>query len=163
MPDPFRAAIEQLSYLCDEVGALKEVLPRLDDEVLSSRPFEGEPTIKERFSSIRVLDEAVRTSVVEDGLHAMEASVGLATHGNDWRPEPVPEANAQRVEDLLDEVVLMRRRLVAQIEDRVKDLGEDNMEGMTVVLSYLHSIIHQDTEILRRIAERIHEIQPARG
>jgi hypothetical protein len=149
MAAPIRAAIDQLAYLLDELDALHVVLPGVPDELLSAVPAEGSRSIKELFATIGVLDAGPRLQAVTSGL--------LETADLETWPSLDPAVNSTSIPDLLGNLQRGRRELVANVEECAERLGRDNNEGMTGVLSYLHEIIEQDTDILRTIAGLLSE------
>lgn len=150
--------IMQARHLIDELDALSGQIASVPKDVLSTRPIEGELSIKEMYALIGLYDRHVY-------LPALEATA------SDDRPllEDVEDAdlieqeaswNGRAFSDVLQFTREARTELVRFVEsleperwNRRAKLGERNLS----VFDLVYAVIQHDAELLRAAAQRFHD------
>lgn len=152
--------VGQLTYLIDEIGALSTVLTTFPNELLEAQPFEGEPSVRDLFFELSVRESAIRIPNLER-LAAEDENQPTLIADSD-RPEP-SEKRGRATADVLEEVATARVRLlelVRSADDQAWD-KEALLDGEAVTMTeYLFGVIQEDVEVLRTVAQRIHESRP---
>ncbi len=153
------ALVGQLAYLIDEIELLKPLISRVPLPLIEQRPFEGERSIKELFLEIEWRDKALREPNIRALLRGDEAAFNETAGA---MPEE-SDSSTFGLPAVLDRVQEARRKLLQTVERA----GEHEWRAVVAAASgdvslfgYLHAVIQEDTDTLRRIAERIHESVP---
>ena len=151
-----RAALtEQVAYLLDEIDALRAVVHRVAEPVLSGRPLPSDPSIKEMYGRIAEADAYTFLPFLET-LAAGETP-DVPAHETSERE---PGWNERSISDLLDDVSTHRTRLVEHLRTLPAQAWEQTgrIGGQVFdVYALTHHITQHDTEWLRAAAYRLHE------
>lgn len=150
----------QLAYMLDELGALSVILKTFPAELLEAQPFEGEPSVRDLFTQLSARETAIRIPNIERFIDSEEASPTLFAVAGEVGPD---DANTRATADVLDEVAAARRHLlelVRSADDEVWDKAA-RQEGAAITMrAYLFRVVQEDVELLRTVAQRIHESRP---
>lgn len=163
-PEALRdALLDQLSYLVEEVEALRSVVGPLPEQIKSGRPAPDTLTMKELYGAIATLDADVRTPRVsqmaegdEPVFDPVEADDLVREDG--WNERPM--------DDILDAVQDARRALANQLEALPLTAWHHTatLEGDALTLfDLVHRITQADAERLRDLGYRLHGAHLSEG
>ena len=163
-PETLRdALLDQLSYLMEEVEALRSVVGDLPEQIKNGRPAPDELTMKELYGVIATLDADVRASRVaqmaddtEPAFDPVEADDLVREDG--WNERPMS--------DILDAVQDARRTLADQLEALPLTAWHHTatLEGDSITLfDLVHRITQADAERLRDLGYRLHGAHLSEG
>ncbi|PSQ97664.1 MAG: DinB family protein [Bacteroidetes bacterium SW_9_63_38] len=150
------ALLDQLSYLVEEVEALRSVVEGLPDQIKNGRPAPDELTMKELYGAIATLDAEIRIDRVAQIIDADDpvfTTVDIDEHvrENGWNDRPM--------DDILDQVQDARHALL----DRLRELPLDAWhrtatldEDPTTLFDLVHRITQTDAGRLRDLGYRLH-------
>ncbi len=149
--------IGQARHLIDELDALRGQIDAVPDEILSTRPLEDEPSIKELYALIGLYDCEVYLPVLEamvegeQPLPPQRKDVVLLESAS-WNERPFP--------DVLEFVRQSRRKLVQFLET----LGQDDWNTSGVVgdrnltaFDLVYGLVQHEADLLRTAARLFHD------
>ncbi|MBT8400920.1 MAG: hypothetical protein KJO98_10615 [Rhodothermia bacterium] len=151
---------DQLAYMVDELGALSAVLKTFPDELLEAQPFEGEPSVRDLFYQLSVHESAIRIPNLERFIAAETGKPTLISDVDEARTE---DGQNQATADVLGEVAAARTgllELVRSADDSVWDRTARLAGEAVTMTDYLFAVVQEDVEVLRAVAQRIHESRP---
>lgn len=153
--------IEQAAHLIEELDALATQVASIPDEILSSRPLESEPSIKEMYALLGLYDRKVYFPAIQE----ITAGGDVALKGADddellagqaWSDEPFADVT-DFIRETRSELVALLRRLSDDDWTRSARAGKRNLSMLDVV----YAVIRHDAEILRAVAMRFHDMRPS--
>lgn len=140
----FHTLIEQAAYLLDEIEALRPIISRLSDDVLTAQLPPTGRSVKEYYGAI--VEMTMRLASSEPGAQSSDdepdpdvSSMALAV---DW--------NARPIDVILDELRQSRRTLLDELA------AQDEAVGKRV----LQQAIRIDLQAQRLVSERLFDVQP---
>ena len=163
-PEALRdALLDQLSYLVEEVEALRSVVGTLPEQIKNGRPAPDELTMKELYGAIATLDAEVRAPRVvqfteEDAPSFAAVDIDEHVRDDGW--------NEQSMSDILDQVQDARHALVDRLDGLPLDAWHRTatLDEESVTLSDLvHDITQTDAERLRDLGYRLHGAHLSEG
>ena len=163
-PEALRdALLDQLSYLVEEIEALRSVVGTLPDQIKNGRPAPDELTMKELYGAIATLDAEVRAPRVarlteEDDPSFTSVDIDDRVRDDGWNDQPMS--------DILDQVQDARHDLVDRLDelpldawDRTATLDEESV----TLFDLVHDITQTDAERLRDLGYRLHGAHLSEG
>ena len=157
------ALMDQLSYLVQEVEALRSVVGGLPDQIKSGRPAPDTLSMKELYGAIATLDAEVRiarvTQVIEEDAPSFTA-VDIDEHVRDdgWNERPI--------DDILDQVQDARHALVDRLDELPLDAWHRTAtldDASVTLFDLVHRITQTDAERLRDLGYRLHGAHLSEG
>lgn len=150
----------QLAYMLDEIDALKSVLTAFPDELLEAEPYEGEPSVRDLFAQLSARESAVRIPNVERFVSAGEEKPALI-EGSHFAE--AGDNGSGSTADMLSEVATARTRLLELVYS-AGDADWDRtaaLAGKEITFGqYLFAVVQEDVDVLKSVAQRIHESRP---
>ena len=152
-PEVRQALMAQAAHLLDEVAALRLVLPRVPEAVLSGRPLPDDRSIKELYGSLITTDEAFLRYLDRLGAGtAFSVSEEALSDGAGWNELPL-DVLLTRLSEGRKSVLDRLERLDAAAWFRT---GTTPGEQDDVYEALFHLIQH-GAERMRQVAYRLHE------
>jgi hypothetical protein len=152
-----RQLLEQVAYLIDEVRAVKGLVHRIPEEILTGHPFPGARSIKELYGLIAAEDEFFHLPVLE----ALAAyAVRLPSRPGEDDLIARVAWDVQSIDAILDRVIEMRTRVVAMLEALPGDAWEHSFSADGAeenLFRIAHAITQSDADRLRSVGERIRD------
>lgn len=157
------ALIDQLSYLVEEVEALRSVVGSLPDQIKNGRPTPDTLSMKELYGAIATLDAEVRSPraaqlTSEDDPSFTSVDIDDRVQDNGWNEQPI--------DDILDQVQEARHALLAQLDElpleawhRTATLDDESV----TLFDLVHRITQTDAERLRDLGYRLHGAHLSEG
>lgn len=151
-----RALLDQLTYLIDEIEALRSVVADVPDQIKNGRPAPDALTMKELYGAIATLDANVRPArvarIVEEDEPTLEpADADAEVRESGW--------NEREMDTILEKVVRARQSLVEQLEALSADdwHRRATLEEETVtVFDLVYRMAQADANRLRDLGYRLH-------
>ena len=163
-PEALRdALLDQLSYLVEEVEALRSVVGTLPEQIKNGRPAPDELTMKELYGAIATLDAEVRAPRVArliDEDNPDFSAVDIEEHVRDdgWNERPI--------DDILNQVQNARHALVDRLDELPLDAWHRTAtmdEESVTLFDLVHDITQTDAERLRDLGYRLHGAHLSEG
>jgi hypothetical protein len=150
--------LEQVAYLIDEVRAVKGLVHRIPEEILTGHPFPGARSIKELYGLIAAEDEFFHLPVLE----ALAAyAVRLPSRPGEDDLIARVEWDVQSIDAILDRVIKMRTQVVAMLDALPGDAWAHSFPAADGAGQNLfriaHAITQSDADRLRSVGERIRD------
>lgn len=151
------ALLDQLAYLVDEIEALRGIVHRVPEPVLTARPPGEALSIKQAYGVLAVLDEAVhlprfrRLAAEDEPAFEPPDPAGFAAH-EAWDDAPI--------DALLARVQAARRALVAFLRTLPPDAWARTATVDGVLhdgYALAHAVTQHDADLLRPVGYRLHE------
>ncbi len=135
--------LDQLQYTSDEVQALRSVITRVPEDLLTVVPEQGKPSIKAILGHIIIRDRQMARIL---------ASGSETTNGSELG-EPEEDWNQAPTDELLSELQENRKSFV---DDLRVIASRANEEVLTLLVGRLQRIVEQDVDAFREVATRLH-------
>ena len=131
----YQQLIDQLAYHADELTALQPALALLPSQLIESSPDVAQKSILE------CLKEGAQTEIERLGKLSIQ-NVEMPSADGTWQ-------------QFVDQWAEARMAIVQHIKGWSDEEFESQMDGVSTH-AVLESFVHDDTDLLRQIAERIH-------
>lgn len=152
--------VGQARHLIDELDALSAQASSVPDEILSTSPLEGEPSIKELYALIGLYDRhvylpALESMIAEEHPILADADDAELVAESSWNERPF--------EEVLSSTKESREELIHFVESL--PLNQWNRRGVAggrnlTVFDLVYAVVQHDAELLRVAALRFHESRP---